>query len=215
MDKDEQILEEKKFKLEERKVNYGRINLFISVLTPIVIAIVGLMIQNAVNRTEHEWKTGERRAEQREKIYTELAPNLNIIYCYANEVGDYTSYSPPEIIAKKRFADRMFYDYYGYWSAKTKSAYDTFMVYCFETNKRAAKDALIRTGSYHKRAAFADKPDGWDNSWNAAFSDPKNVLVKGPEDPVMKSLYIALVNSFLGDLEVNSALTELDSAHEK
>ena len=89
-------------------------------------------------------------------------------------------------------------------SVKTKSVYKEFMDASFETNVGVGKDAKIRTGSYQKRTAFGNKKPGWENSWDDAFSDPQEASVQGPDDPVMKSLHLALVDAFLSGLEVNT-----------
>jgi hypothetical protein len=201
MDAQEFQLEERKLELETRKLKYERIGLLTSFLTPVAIVVVGYFIQNAVSQADREWKSGERRAEQREKVYAELGPLLNIIYCYVDDVGDYTRFSPEEVIDKKRSADRLFFTYHSYWSASTKTAYDSFMRSCFEISQGGyATDAKIKSAADQKRAAFAKRGIEWKPSWNEAFSPA--------EGSGTREKYLALVIAFLGDLERNYRLGE-------
>lgn len=191
-------IEERKLKLERRKLDCQRIGLFTSILTPLAIILVGALIQRAVSQADREWKSGERRAEQREAVYSELGPQLNLIYCYLEEVGDYSRYTPEEIILKKRSADRLFFSYYSYWSMSTKTSYGNFMKAGFKPYQGIATDAKIRTSYYQKQIAFARRGINWKDSWDEAFTDES--------DPTLRESYLALVADFLDDIQKNYQL---------
>lgn len=123
-------------------------------------------------RIELTWQSDEHRVEQREKIYAQLGPLLNTIYCYCQNVGDYADYKPKEIIAKKRKADRIYYSNYAYWSANTRAAYMNFESNCFQMYTGEGKDAQIKVRNQNiiiegwKRKHPGQR---WESSWDNDF----------------------------------------------
>lgn len=213
-------LEEKKLKLEEKKLQIQKYGLCISISTPIFICLLGAWIQSSIKtaeqswvtrekereqvwrineqKREQAWKTSERRAEQRAQVYANIGPSLNIIYCYVDDVGDYTRYSPVDIINKKREVDRIFFAYYSYWSLNTKTAYRTFMDGSFATYQGVATDAKIKSSSFQKKAAYQKRMITWDLAWSDSFTEEKSKL--------LRDSYLELVISFLTDLQANDEL---------
>jgi hypothetical protein len=198
MEPDELRIEERKISIEERKLKCEMWGLFISCLTPIAIAVVGFWIQASLNNTENQWKSAERRAQQREKIYEDLAPSLNTIYCYLDDVGDFGNYDPEEIVSKKRSVDREFFAYYTYWSDATKKQYSHFMDAAFEPYQGPGIDAKIKSAPDEKQATFIHKNKSWKATWNDDFT--------GSKDGEIRNIYFDLVTAFLKDLQANDVL---------
>jgi hypothetical protein len=96
-------------------------------------------------------------------------------------------------------ADRSFHTYFGYWTGKTKKAYEAFMKAAFAPYQGVATDAKIQSSSFQKRAAFLRRNVEWKPSWDEAFT--------GQKDSQIRELYLALTIAFLDDLEANSVLT--------
>lgn len=212
MNKDDLHLEERKFALEERKFKNERTQLFVSIfgtaIMPLALVFFGYWIQSSLNRIENdqktrelktdlEWKTGERRAAQREKVYAELGPCLNIIYCYLVDVGDFGNYTPAQIIAQKRNADRLFFSYNSYWSEPTALSYQQFMKAAFVTYTGVGKAAQIRADWLEKQRSFENRTSKWQMEWNDSFAD---------RDPDVEDIYFNMVKAFLSDLQTNNAL---------
>ena len=78
-------------------------------LTPLLLFVLGVMVNRASRRVEDARWADRKVVEKRLDVYDELAPPLNDIYCFFAEVGHYREISPPDLIARKRAADRIFH----------------------------------------------------------------------------------------------------------
>jgi len=180
----DELLESKKYKLEVWKV-------LISILTPIVLVALTYVVNNSIQDRGEKLKREEQVLSEKQRIYSELGKKLNVIYIYAVDIGDFGSYSPPEIIKIKREADRQFYMYLPYWSENSKKLYEDFTNSAFQPYGKSGSPAKIRATKTQKMAAFEFEKRTWDSSWDNYFSTPI--------DPEIADKYFVLVSSLLSD----------------
>lgn len=112
--------------------------LAISILTPLLVLVLGIVINNSV-------KTAERSTGLRSEIYKQVGGDLNDIYSYLAFVGGWKSLSPPDIIDRKRAVDKAMYTYKPFFSKELFATYERFMSEAFAPYGRAGQDALIRS----------------------------------------------------------------------
>lgn len=164
----------------------------VSALTPIAIAVLTYFISNALNERQSYLRRGEQTLAEKQRTYGRIGEDLNIIYVYAADVGDFRQYTPDQIVQRKRDADRTFYMYRPYWSRKTQDNYREFMQAAFSMYVAIGTNARINAFTDEKKAAFAAEGKNWDPKWDAFFT--------GNRDPVLEQRYYALVSSFLEDI---------------
>jgi hypothetical protein len=146
--------------------------LIFSLLTPLVLAVVGVAINDSV-------KTAERSAGLRSKIYEEVGGDLNDIYSYVAFVGGWKELAPVDIIAKKRAVDKNMYTYRPFFSKELFATYERFMDEAFRSYGGAGTDAQIRSDietADGDRRQHTNK--GWDLSWENRFTKERNKLAQ-------------------------------------
>lgn len=185
-------IKRKSYKLEIVKAIAG-------IFTPIVLIFLTFQVQSVLKEKESELKSREQILAQKQELYNEIGSNLNKMYVYIIDVGDFRQYEPPEIIQLKRETDRLFFMYKPFWSKETSSHYDTFMRSAFDTYNGSGLRAKIKTSPAQKVAAIENDGGQWNPAWNQHFS--------GEASPSIKTEYTALVLSFLTDIS-NSELTQ-------
>jgi hypothetical protein len=163
----------------------------VSALTPIMIAVLTFFITGALNVRESGLRRGEQLSSDKQKIYSQIAPDLNIVYVFVSDIGDFRSYSPDTVIDKKRSIDRIFFSYRPYWSEETITKYNRFMDASFEFYSDYASNARIRTSKDQKKAAFDHDGKPWDPKWDSMFTGQ---TVEGIDQD-----YYDLITSLLSD----------------
>ena len=120
--------------------------------TPFVVAVVAYAFQR-------RQKVAEATMTERVRRIGAMSPLLNKIYSYRQRIGNYLEWSPDEILAAKREADREFWTYEYLWSQDFHKAYHEFMDGAFETHRGEGNRAGIRAESrgYPKQT----KTPGW------------------------------------------------------
>jgi hypothetical protein len=172
----------------------------ISALTPIMIAILTFFITDALNSQQSALRKGEQVLQEKQKLYSSLGSNLDIIYVYVMDVGDFRHYTPDQIIETKRETDRQFFMYKPYWSQKTSVLYNSFMKLAFKTYVGTGQNAQIRSAMVEKKAAYVIDSKQWNPDWDKMFTEER------PPDE-FTGTYYDLVRSFLEDT-VSSAIFE-------
>ncbi len=117
--------------------------------------------------------------------------DLNVIYVYVADVGDFRAYSPIDVIQRKREADRVFYMYRPYWSSQTEERYRAFMDAAFETYTGLGRLPRIRARSDEKKVAIEVDGEAWNAKWNPLFSEGRATNYQ--------DAYYELVSSLLAD----------------
>jgi len=210
--------------VEEKELRIKKYAVLASLLTPIVIALVGFFVQGALNEQKQElaealksqeqawqarqsqlerlWKTSERVTSTKERIYQTLGADLNRIYVYGDDVGDFRRFTPQQIIDLKRTSDRTFYMYQSLWSTDVKKAYEDFMRAAFKTYQGLGEHPRIWGTSNEKIAAYRHDGLEWYSDWEKYFSGQKN--------PDLRAVYLRMVTAFMTDHVSNFAIQKLD-----
>lgn len=140
----------------------------VSLLSPVIILILGIVINNSV-------KTAERSVSLRSEVYRKIGGDLNDIYAYVNFVGGWKSMTPEEVVAKKRNVDKEMYTYRPFFSEELFATYKRFMDETFAAYGGAGKDARIRsdiaTADGDRRK---DSTKEWKENWEDRFTKEQN-----------------------------------------
>ena len=148
------------------------LKLAIASLTPLLVLILGIRINNSV-------KAAERSTSLRSEIYQRIGGDLNDIYAYLAFVGGWKAPSPPEVIARKRAVDKAMYTYRPFFSPELFASYRLFMNEAFEAHGRPGEDARIRSSvasAHGDRAVHATA--GWEPAWAQCFTGETNVAAQ-------------------------------------
>jgi hypothetical protein len=176
------------------------VKVFISIVTPITIAILGCVIWNGqrdvVQRWEAEAKGRERIAEFRWRIYNEAAPLLNDIYTYPFHVGNWKELMPAGIIEKKRQLDLLMYSHEAVFSRAFFDLYRSFMKESFRSAGNFHDESRIRSRSACRRPA----PNEDMAKWSTWFTGEDNrraacIAYRNFLGQVSKELFLQVVNA--------------------
>lgn len=184
MDDQELEIEHKKLKIEKWKT-------FFSILTPLILVYLTFIVQSTLTEKEAEFGRLEQILAEKQRIYGSLGSDLNRIYVYIADVGDFRQYTPLQIIQKKRATDRLFFTYLPYWSKETETRYQAFMTSAFATYQGAGKRAKIKTRSFEKKKAYEIDNLVWKDDWDKHFTEDR--------DTAYETNYWKLVESLLAD----------------
>ena len=193
-------MDEQKLEIEKKRLTVERWKTFLSILTPLILVYLTFIVQSTLSAKEAEFERLQQILREKQRIYGTLGKDLNIIYVYLADIGDFRQYTPLQIIQKKREADRLFFTYLPYWSKQTADRYQKFMNSAFATYQDVGERAKIRTSSYEKIKAYEKDRINWDASWNKNFTEKR--------DPEYSSAYWELVESLLSDT-VSSSVREI------
>ncbi len=158
--------------------------LFVSTVTPLVVAVVGWLIWNAqqdiLGKTK-DLQEQQARAfadEQKEKeslralrlaIYREVAPLLNDILAYHFYVGRYREFSTSDIVAKKRKLDSLMFSHESLLTPAFFALYQAFMTETFKSPGYWSGESLLRTRTSCRPFNETDKAN-----WEARFTNEDN-----------------------------------------
>ena len=94
------------------------IDILNSLTVPILLALAGFLIGFIAQTVNRQWQIKDRVAGKRLEIYEKIGEDLNRIYCYVMDVGDYTKDDPISILAAKRTGEDAYtvYDVVGWRS---------------------------------------------------------------------------------------------------
>jgi hypothetical protein len=162
--------------------------LIVAGLTPVLIAIIGLLISKKLKKLEHNQWRNQKLIEKRLLVYDELAPLLNDILCYYSYVGNWKEHTPIQIIALKRIVDKKIYLVAPMFCKEFFSACMTFMNLCYGTYKDWGEDAKLKTNFERRKQAMGAN---WDLKWDKIFcvdecSDFNNI----------RTAYLQIMNIF-------------------
>ena len=171
-----------------------------SILTPLLVLVIGLGVNRSLKRLEHRQWTSHKVIEKRLAIFDELAPSLNDLLCYFTFVGCWKDLTPVEVVKIKRRIDRIVHVNAPLFSRDFKITYDIFVDYCYGTYTGWGQDAKLRTTSLRRRQSAGE---GWDKKWDDCFSENVEAC---PDPETVKSAYLALMTQF--SLELGVGLDE-------
>ncbi len=155
------------------------VKLLVSLLTPIAVAVLGIVVGRASKRAEvaaaeaahaaEDAQWANRRAVERLiEIHKEMAPLLNDLLCFFRLIGHFRSIDPPELLLRKRKLDRLFFTNEHLFGESFQLKYQTFMKECFSHWTAPGEDALIRASRELQRDERG-AASTWLDEWNQLF----------------------------------------------
>ncbi|WP_156025981.1 hypothetical protein [Sphingomonas phyllosphaerae] len=178
--------------LDNAKYIQEWVKIFVGVLTPLAIAVLTFFVSRALNDQQANLKRTEQVLLLKQQAYELIGPDLNKIYVYIDDVGDFRNYTPEDIVRFKREADRKFYMYSVFWSKDTNDAYQGFMTASFKTYTGSGENAQIRSFPNEKQEAMRIDGKKWKSEWDRCFT--------GERDLTIRDKYQKLVKSFIEDI---------------
>ncbi len=171
------------------------VKLIASILTPIIVGIVGYQLAKIGKDLEKKQWTSRKVIEKRLDFYDKVVPELNDLFCYYNRVGNWKELTPPELIEKKRKLDKEFHIYSHIFKENilVKHQYESFIHNCFKTYTGWGNDAKLKM-SIAKRA---DLPN-WKKEWNDLFVTSERV-----DKEVFNKSYNQLIYVIRKELEID------------
>ena len=163
--------------------------LIVSVMTPVVVALVGFLISKQLAMQDLQWKGNQALVERRIKSYDTIKDELNRVHCFINDVGTWKEENPETIIACKRHMDQVMYTERAFWSPETFDAYlDYTNNAAFCPFRGVGQNAQIRTVDDQKKVAIP----GWAaHAWSNQLCAP---------DPKYSDRYDRMYASFAADM---------------
>jgi len=167
-----------------------------SLVTPVVVAILGVYIHRVTKRFElSQWKS-QKLIEKRLAVYDDLAPLLNDLLCFFTYVGAWKEIDPPTAVNLKRKVDKKIHLAAPLFSPRFFNACMTFQNLCFETYAGWGVDARLRSQSERRKEASGAK---WDGGWDQLFSD------EASDPKAIRESYREIMEAFAADLGVVTA----------
>jgi len=136
-----------------------------SVSTPIIVLVLGVWAKNIAVDYEKRASLNDRVIEKRVELYEKVDDDLNDIFVFLIQVGNWKDLTPQMVVEKKRRVDKIMYTSRPYWSDVAFNAYMEFMSSAFETYTGIGEDAKFRTETWQFKELL-----GWEESWSKWFS---------------------------------------------
>jgi hypothetical protein len=118
--------------------------LAVDALTPITVAGLGVVFARTSRRIEQVQWANQTVVTRRLEIFTQLAPALNQLLCFATFVGGWKDIQPQQAIALKRQLDETMYANRVLFSETLFAAYHQFMTTLFAMYATVGADAALR-----------------------------------------------------------------------
>lgn len=169
------------------------IKVIVSIITPVVITFIGFRMNSIFHKLEKSQWVNKTIIEWKIKVYEQITPEVNDIYCFFMYVGNWSNISPLEVIEKKRNLDKIISLSYPLFSNQVKTSYDSLIDCLFEEYRGKGKDLGLKTG-YDSREKYSD---AWNVSWRDLFVDNKS------ERTVITERYELFLKNLANDLNLS------------
>jgi hypothetical protein len=113
-------------------------------LSPLAVVGIGYLITRATKRLESVQWANQTVIQRRLEIFSEVAPKLNRLLCFALFVGGWKDTTPSDAVRLKREIDETIYVNRVLFSPQLFEAYSQYMQILFHMYARTDSDALIR-----------------------------------------------------------------------
>ena len=167
----------------------------ISIATPVIGGIIAYRLTKIGSDLDNKKWTSQRIIEKRLDFYDLVVPDLNDIYCYYMQFGNWKEFTPCDIIQKKRKLDKAFYIHKHVFKNSedlTEVYYKTYIHNCFKTGTGIETKGKIKMDY----SAREDLPN-WNYKWNDLFDPTKKV-----NEEKLKKSYEALMNFIKIELDI-------------
>jgi hypothetical protein len=120
------------------------VTLVVDALTPITVAALGVFFARASRRIEQVQWANQTVVTHRLDVFSQLAPGLNQLLCFATFVGGWKEIDPRKAIEVKRGLDEIMYANKVLFSDELFAAYHRFMTLLFDMFGTTGADAKVR-----------------------------------------------------------------------
>jgi hypothetical protein len=155
--------------------------LAVGALTPLAVLGVGFVLARLTRRVEAVQWANQAVVTRRLELFTQIAPKLNQLLCFATFVGRWKEIRPEQAVALKRDLDETMYSNRVLFSDELFTAYEAFMLTLFDIYTTTDADAPLRAhiatslGNRRKRdwwqepmaGCFSPNPSSIDEVWAA------------------------------------------------
>lgn len=175
------------------------VTLIVSALTPLAVVGVGYLVSRATTRLESVQWANQTVIQRRLDIFSEAAPSLNRLLCFALFVGGWKETTPHDVIRLKREIDMTMHVNRILFSPELFDAYGRFMQTLFRMYARTDGDAPIRA-EIASELGDRRKLPWWEASMEACFDAAEN-----SSHEEVRAAYDELGEAFRRDLYVTRA----------
>jgi hypothetical protein len=161
------------------------VKLIVSASTPIIVVLIGSIINRSIKRLDKKQWTNQRIIEKRLLIYDKVVPILNDVFCFHCYIGNWKNISAKDIIDYKRILDKEMNVYSPLFDKEVIKKYNYFIDHYYQTNTGWGNDAKIK--SLHVRRQDYSKV--WNNSDIGLFS--KEYISSASESEDSEDQYIS------------------------
>ncbi|TDP00468.1 hypothetical protein [Marinomonas balearica] len=171
------------------------IKLFVSMSTPMIVLVFGYLINRNIKSIEQKQWENQTIIQWRIKVFDEVSPKINDIYCFMLHIGNWKELNPLDVVARKRELDKKIHTSAALFSSELSACYEELMKVCFLSYRGWGKDAAIRVESTQHKAAYGAD---WDNKWDDLFVEDHECPLQCDID---KS-YSALMDKFSQEIGI-------------
>ena len=176
------------------------VTLVVEALTPIAVVGLGVVFARTSRRMEQIQWANQTLVTRRMDIFSQLAPGLNQLLCFATFVGGWKEIQPRQAIATKRQLDETMYANKLLFSDELFAAYHEFMAALFAMWSTTDADAHVRAPIKSDWGGDRRHLPWWDEgSMASLFSSDKPASIDE-----IQTAYNALAERFRADLYVTS-----------
>lgn len=168
-----------------------------TVAVPVVVAVVGYRLGHRLKLWEASQWRNQELIKARLRYFDELSPLLNDLLCYLTFVGRWKELDPPEVLAIKRSADRLFFSVAPLFSEDSVAAYRKFVDACFEEYVDWGVDARIRSGFGRRREASRYQ---WRPEWTELFTHAEDEEIRAEDLTAVRSRHDELLRALAEDI---------------
>ncbi len=174
--------------------------LAVSALTPLTVAALGYFVARTSRRIERVQWANQTVVSRRLEIFSQVAPWLNQLLCFATFVGGWKEIEPRQAIGLKRKIDETIYANRVLFSDALFTAYREFMYAMFAMYATTEADALLRAPVVSQWGSRRNLR-WWDESMNSLFSADADADSMASVDRI-QAAYERLSRQFRADLYV-------------
>jgi hypothetical protein len=184
---------------------YEFATLAVTALTPITVAGLGFFVARTGRRLERVQWANQTVITRRLEIFSQVAPKLNQLLCFATFVGGWKDTDPRRAISLKRDIDETMYANRVLFSDQLFIAYQEFMAALFAMYATTDADAHVRAPVASK---WGDRRNmrWWNDSMAILFSTGQ-----AGDIGEIQAAYDKLADGFRADLYVTHQRTLLES----
>jgi hypothetical protein len=171
----------------------------VEALTPLAVVGLGFFMARLTRRMEAVQWANQTVVTRRVELFSEVAPKLNQLFCFATFVGRWKEITPEQATTLKRDLDEIIYANRMLFSDELFTAYRSFMASLFHMYASTDVDAPLRA---HITTPLGDRRNlaWWEDALTSRFSasNPSSI-------GEVQAAYDALGHRFRADLYVAHA----------